>query len=74
MVVAPRVLVQVGLEPLGGHGAVDAPQSTLDERPEPLDGLGVDVPIDVDLGRMVDPVVRGNFEAFERCRRCGTRR
>jgi hypothetical protein len=44
MVVAP-CLVKVGLKPLRGNGVVDAAQPTLDQRPEPLDGLSVDVAI-----------------------------
>src|SRR5439155_7951701 len=31
-VVAPRVLVQVALQPLRGHGVVDAPDAVLEQR------------------------------------------
>ncbi len=65
MVVAPRVLVKVGLEPLGRYRAVDATQPTLDERPEPLDGLGVDVPVHVDLRGVLDAIVSCDLKAFE---------
>src|SRR4051812_7369627 len=36
--VAPRVLVQVALEPLPGDGVVDAPDASLNQGEEALDG------------------------------------
>src|SRR5579862_2442594 len=38
-VVAPRVLVQVALQPLRGDGVVDAADAVLEQREEALDGL-----------------------------------
>src|SRR5207245_10600896 len=54
MVLPPCALAQVQLEPLGGNRMVDAPNPALDQRPEALDGLGVNIPVHVHLGGMLN--------------------
>lgn len=43
MVVAERVLVEVGLQILPAHAVVDAVNPKLDRAPEPLDAVGMHV-------------------------------
>ena len=58
MVVPESVFVQVGLEKLLANGMVHATDPTLNQRPEALNGVGMNVPDDVDLAAVVDaPVV-----------------
>src|SRR5581483_3649285 len=58
MVVPPRVLVQVALQPLRRHRVVDATDPVLHQREQPLDRLRVNVPAHVHLLREVDPPMR----------------
>lgn len=58
MVVAPRVLVDVGLQPLDGHAVVVARDAVLDVPEEPLDGSRVDVSTCVHAVGVFDRVVR----------------
>jgi hypothetical protein len=56
-VVAPRVLVQVPLQPLGRDRVVDAANPVLHQGEEALDGLSVNVPAHVDPLLVVDAFV-----------------
>ena len=56
-VVAPRVLVQVALEPLRGDMAICAEDAALHQRPEAFDGVRVNVARHVDASRVVDRFV-----------------
>src|SRR6266545_1424683 len=53
-VVAPHVLVDVALEPLLRDGVVDAADAIFEQTEEPLNGLRVNVPVNVDPRRVVD--------------------
>src|SRR6266581_1747784 len=58
VVVAEHVLVQVGLQVLRRDPVVDPADPALHQRPEPLDGLYVNVPAYVDLLRVVHRAMR----------------
>jgi hypothetical protein len=50
VVVPEGVFVHVHLKVLVADAVVNAADAALQQRPEPLDGLGVDIALDVDLG------------------------
>lgn len=58
MVVAERVLVQVRLKVLDRNRVIGPADPALDGCPEPLDGVGVDVPAHVDALGMVHAPMR----------------
>jgi hypothetical protein len=62
MVVAQCVLVQVGPQPLRGDGVEDAAQPTLDERPEALHGLDMNVAANVNTCRGLDALVGADLK------------
>src|SRR6266511_5899075 len=57
-VVAPRPFVQVALQPLVRDGVMRSPNARLEQAKEPVDGLGMHVPVNVDAGAMLDSAVR----------------
>src|SRR5207245_4529703 len=59
MVVAPRELVQIALQPLVGDLLVVPADAGLEVPEEALDGVRVGVPDDVLARRVTDPVVAG---------------
>lgn len=66
VVVPPDVLVHVSLQVLGGDGVMRTRDAALHERPEPFDGVRVDVPAHVDVGTVIDRVVVKPLEAAVR--------
>src|SRR5258708_2382929 len=57
-VVAPRPLVQVALKPFVRDGVMRATDATFEQAEEPVDGLRMHVPVNVDPGLVLDPAVR----------------
>jgi hypothetical protein len=57
-IVPEAVLVQVGLQIVTANVVVNAPNPGLDQKPEPFDGVRVNVPVNVDLLTVIDPLVR----------------
>jgi hypothetical protein len=57
MVIAPDVLVQIALKMPSGRGMMSSADPALHQGPEPLDGLSVNVALDVDPSLMVNPFV-----------------
>jgi hypothetical protein len=57
MIVPEGELVEVGLKMRVRDAMVDASEPALEQSPEPLDGLGVNVAVDVDPLAVVDPTV-----------------
>ena len=57
MVVPEAILVQIGLKVLRRHCMVDAINPALDQRPESLNGVGVDETTGVSLGRVLNRLV-----------------
>ena len=50
MIIPPRVLVQVALKMLSGHGVVHAADAALYRAPEALDGTNLSVALNVNPG------------------------
>lgn len=53
-VVAETILIQVGLQILRAYGVIYAADSTLHKAPKALNGVGVDVALNVDASGMID--------------------
>ncbi len=55
MIVTERILVDVGLEIVGGNGMIDTRDATLDQRPKPFDAVGVDFATDILFVMVANP-------------------
>jgi hypothetical protein len=54
MIIPPRVLVQVALRMLSGHGVVHTADAALHKAPKALDGVDVGIALNVDLGLVAE--------------------
>lgn len=57
MIPTESVLIQIGLEVLPTNCMVSTPNAPLHQRPETLQGVGMDIPVNVDFGLVVDTSV-----------------
>ena len=57
VVVTESVLIEIGLKVFGANGMIDTRDTTLCQRPEAFDAVGMGIPIDIDLSTVSNSLV-----------------